>query len=153
LEPVALADTIDRRHTDVCSNIEFSLVVQKWHDVFLQDMGSWITQRIGLFILNKFGDLFERLSNGDASSTVGIFARFDQPYITAFCAKLDSTLLRFLLLVVNKLVLLIVILQKFTEFFAVEILHMECYRDKFERIGFLSLVIALHIVEQCLLIT
>jgi hypothetical protein len=60
--------------------------------------------------------------------------------------------LRFLLIVADELLLLVVIFQELRKFFAIEIFHMECDRDELERINFLGLVVALHVIEESLLV-
>lgn len=54
LKPVAFRNAIEGSYADVCSYVKFPLIVQKRHDVFLEDVCPWSTHRVCLLWLNQF---------------------------------------------------------------------------------------------------
>ena len=48
LKPVSLLVAINARHADIRPYVELSFLVQKGHDIFLDDMGTRTTHLVGL---------------------------------------------------------------------------------------------------------
>ena len=154
LIPVTFLISVDACHADVRSDVEFTLLVEEWHDVLLDDVGTSPAQFVSFIALDDFNDLINAFNYLDSSSSVCILTGFDKPSIPLFSleAMLKLLVLLFLLLVLYELSTLLILFLELCEFLIVEISHVEGHWNVLERVDLLSIVVILEIHEECLLI-
>lgn len=152
--PVTFLISVDASHADVRSDVEFAFLVEEWHDVFLDDVGTSSAQFISFVAFDDFNDLIHAFYYLDASSSVCVLTWFDKPSISLFSleAMLKLLVLLLLLLVLDELSTLLILFLELCELFIVEISHMEGHWNILERVGLLSIIVILEIHEECLLV-
>lgn len=154
LIPVTFLISVDARHTDIGSDVEFAFLVEEWHDVFLDDVGTSSTHFVSFVAFDDLNDLIDAFDYLDACSSVCVLAWFHKPSISFFSleAMLKLLVLLFLLLVFDELSTLLVLFLELCEFLIVEIGHMEGHWNVLERVYLLGIVVILKIHEKRLLI-
>lgn len=153
LEPIPLADSIRRSQANIRADIELPFIIKEGHNVLLQDVSTRSPHIVNLLVLDEGCDLLQRFSYCNACAAVSVLSGLHKPHISSFYTWLDCTLLRLFELVVNLLLLLIVVLQKLWELFAVQIFDVKCNWNIIPRINLLCLIVTLNIKEQRFLIT
>lgn len=154
LIPVTFLISVDASHADVRSDVEFAFLVEEWHNVLLDDVGTSSPHFVSFVAFDDLNDLIDAFDYLDASSSVCVLAWFHKPSISFFSleAMLKLLVLLLLLLVLDELSTLLVLFLELCEFFIVEISHMKGHWNILERVDLLGIVVIFEIHEKRLLI-
>lgn len=129
-------------------------MVEKWHDVLLDDVGTSSAHFVSFVTFDDLNDFVDAFNNLYACSSVCVLAWFDKPSVALFCFEtmLKLLVLLLLLFVFDELRTLLILFLKLNEFFIVEVSHMEGHWNVLERIDFLGIIIIFEVHEECLLV-
>lgn len=154
LIPVPFLISVDACHADVGADIELAFLVEEGHDVLLDDVGASPAHFIHLVTLDDLSDLLDGLDDFNASASVGVLSRFDEPSVSflGFGGVLELLVLLLLLFFFQTLGPLLKFLLEPEELLVIHISNMEGHGNVLEWIDFLCLVVILEIHEESLLV-
>lgn len=139
LKPITLLDSINTCHQYIASNVKFSFLVEKRHDILLDNVSSTTAKAVSFLLSNYFFDLFDTLHNLYAYASICVLARLNQPSISLL--RLIACLYRLFLIVFLFIRYLlapsVVLFNKAIILFVANIFDVECHWDVFERIDLL----------------
>lgn len=77
LKPITLLDSINTCHQYIASNVKFSFLVEKRHDILLDNVSSTTAKAVSFLLSNYFFDLFDTLHNLYAYASICVLARLN----------------------------------------------------------------------------
>lgn len=148
--PVPFLISVDACYTDVRSDVELALLVEKGHDVLLDDVGTSSPHFIRFILFDDLNDLVDAFNNLNTCPSVCVLAWFDKPSIAFFCLEtmFELLILYLLLLIFDEFSTFLILFLEFEKFFIVEISHMKGHWNVFERIDLLGIIVIFEIHEE-----
>ena len=154
LIPVTFLIPVDASHANVRPDVELALLVEKRHDVLLNDVRASSAHFVSLVTLDDLNDLIDALNDLDAGSSVCVLAWLNKPSVALFSleAMLKLLVLLLLLFVLDIFSAFLILFLEFSEFLIVEISHMEGHWNVLKRIDLLRIIVIFEIHEESLLV-
>lgn len=143
LVPITFLVTVYTCQAYIATDIKFAFLIEEGHNVLLKDMGTRSTHLIDCIFTDNLFNFLQTLNHLNTSTSISIFPRFNKPSISFLSFKPIFKLFLFLLLLflLYNLSSSFIFFLKSTKLFIIYIGHMECHRDIFKWVYFLSLVI------------
>lgn len=154
LVPVAFLIAVDACHADVGTNVELAFLVEEGHYVLLDDVGASSAHFVHLVALDDLFDFLDGFDYLNASASIGVLSRFDQPSVSflGLSGVLELLVLLLLLFLFQALSPLLKFLLEPEKLLVSHISHMEGHRYVLEWIDLLSIIVILEIHEESFLV-
>jgi hypothetical protein len=91
--PITLIYPFDGCNKNIAPYIKLSFIIKKWHEIFLDDIGSLFAIGHCAGILDHLCNFLQVLENLDAVALVGVLAWFNDPDVLLFLLPMRFGLL------------------------------------------------------------
>lgn len=154
LVPIPFLIAVNAGEAYVTPYIELAFLIEKRHDILLNDVGARPTHFVCGVLSNDLLNLLQTLNNLYAGPPIRILPRFNQPSVPFFGFKsiLELLILLFLFFLLDAVRSSLVLLLKLFKLFVAHVSDVKSHRNVLERIDLLGLVVVLQIHEKRLFV-